>query len=49
MKEIVKSPIMMGFIIFVLGFTYISSVQDANNTKKDLSHTNESSQIIYKK
>lgn len=26
MKEIIKSEIMLGFIIFVLGFTYFDSV-----------------------
>lgn len=26
MKEILKSKVMMGFIIFVLGFTYIDSM-----------------------
>lgn len=26
MKEIIKSKVMLGFIIFVLGFTYLDSV-----------------------
>lgn len=49
MKEIVKSLPMMIFIGFVLGFTYLTSLQEANNTKKDLNHTNEPSQIICNK
>lgn len=36
MKEIVKSKIMIGFIVFVLGFTFIDSV----NVKR-LERTNE--------
>lgn len=27
MKEVMKSKIMLGFIIFVLGFTYLDSVR----------------------
>ncbi len=27
MKEMLKSKVMVGFIIFVLGFTYIGSIQ----------------------
>jgi hypothetical protein len=27
MKEIVKSKYMVGFMIFVIGFTYINSIQ----------------------
>ena len=46
MKEIIKSVPMMIFIAFVLGFTYLTSLQEVNNTKKDLNHTNEPSQIV---
>lgn len=49
MKEIVKSVPMMMFIIFVLGFTYLTSLQEANNTKKDLDPAKETSQIICNK
>lgn len=45
MKEIIKSPIMMTFIIVFLGLITINSIAE----KKDLERTNETSQIIYKK
>ena len=48
MKEVFESKIMLGFIIFVLGFTYLTSVQEVNCTKKDLHENkqNPASQIV---
>ena len=43
MKEIVKSKVMMGFIIFVLGFTYIDSL---NVKKMEESNTRISNDFI---
>lgn len=44
MKEVFESKIMLGFIIFVLGFTYLTSVQEVNCTKKDLHENDVTSQ-----
>ena len=44
MKEIVKSKIMVGFIVFVLGITYIDSV-NVKRMESDMA-TDTKSQIV---
>lgn len=47
MKEIVNSVPMMMFIVFMLGFIYLTSVRDVNLDKqKDLDPAKETSQIV---
>lgn len=41
MREIVKSKIMMGFIIFVLGFTYVDSMNVKRMEQTDKGVTEE--------
>lgn len=45
MKEVFKSEIMIAFILIFLGLITINSFAE-KGTKKDLNHTNESSQIV---
>lgn len=41
MKEIVKSKVMMGFIVFVLGFTYIDSLNVKKMEQENLKLSND--------
>lgn len=41
MKEIMKSKVMMGFIIFVLGFTYLDSVNVKHMEQENLKLSND--------
>ena len=43
MKEILKSKVMVGFVIFVLGFTYVGSIQ--MNRLNQLNESNR--EILY--
>ena len=47
MKDLLKSKVMMGFVIFILGVVYINSVSIKNEVKMNANENNQ--QLVYNK